>query len=233
MKIYDTTSLDWEEWRDIPWYEWYYKVSNMWRVKSLERYAKRRYDMPDRIVREKIITPWKSSWYACYVLAIDWKRKILKWHRLVASAFLWLDLYSFVDQKLSLCVCHKDDNTFNNKVDNLFLGTKWDNNRDRDMKGRARHLSWRDHPNYWKPSTNTTHFWKKWKDNHMYWRLWSKHHLSKPVLQLSIDWVFIKEWSCASEAQRYYANNNSTAISQCCRWISQVSFWYRWMFKNI
>lgn len=233
MKKYDTTSLDWEEWRDIPGYEWYYMVSSMGRVKSLGRYAKRGYDMSDRIVREKIISYGKSTWYACYKLSINWDRKTLKGHRLVASAFLWLEINSFVDQKLSLCVCHKDDDPFNNRVDNLFLGTKSENNKDRDMKWRNRFNYWPSHHNYWKPSKNTTHFWKKWKENHMYGMVWSLHHWSKPVLQLSLDWLLIREWSCASEAQRYFANNNSTAISQCCRWITNSSFWYKWILKNI
>lgn len=47
-------------------------------------------------------------------------------HRLVANAFLWLDL---TDK--SVAVCHKDDSVENNKLDNLFLWTWKSNSFDR------------------------------------------------------------------------------------------------------
>jgi len=45
---------------------------------------------------------------------------------------------------LTLCVLHKCDNRYCVNPDHLFLGTKGDNNRDRDAKGRAVHVHGED-----------------------------------------------------------------------------------------
>lgn len=47
-------------------------------------------------------------------------------HRLVANAFLGLDL-----KNKSMVACHKDDNTENNNVENLFVWTRQHNSFDR------------------------------------------------------------------------------------------------------
>lgn len=119
-------NIDWEVWKDIPWYEGLYKVSNMGRVLSLKR--------KNHIIlspREK----GKNS-YVSVSLSKDLVEKNILIHRLVASCFLGLDLFWFTDPKNSICVCHKDDNPANNKADNLFLGTHKDNSLDRENKWR-------------------------------------------------------------------------------------------------
>ena len=65
-----------EIWKDIPWYEWLYKASNLWRVKSLFRY-------------KKILKPLKhTEWYFRYCLMKDWKRSYKYAHRIVSMCFL-------------------------------------------------------------------------------------------------------------------------------------------------
>lgn len=86
-----------------------YYVSTMWRVRNWE----------------KILKP-QSNWQWYLVVWITpQKRKI---HRLVANAFIWNIEW--------LVVCHKDDNWENNRVENLFIGTIWENNSDRSVKWR-------------------------------------------------------------------------------------------------
>jgi hypothetical protein len=86
-------------------------VSNMGRVLSFKRKNCR------------ILSPRKKgkNSYATVSLSKNLIEKTILVHRLVASCFLGLDLFSFTDPKTSICVCHKDDNPANNEVSNLFL----------------------------------------------------------------------------------------------------------------
>ena len=72
-----------EVWRDVKGYEGLYQVSNMGRVKSLER--KNNYG---RTVKERILKPAFDGWgYLVVTLCADGKRKNLMVHRLVCEAF--------------------------------------------------------------------------------------------------------------------------------------------------
>lgn len=121
--------MEQEIWKNIEWYE-NYQVSNLWRVKSLERKLKWRRDS-QRIQKEKILCNLKSWWYHRVSLS---KNNVIKYNlvsRLVAQAFLWLDI-----SNKKIYVCHKDDNWENNNVNNLFLGTPKDNMQDMINKWR-------------------------------------------------------------------------------------------------
>lgn len=124
-----------EIWKDIPWYFWNYKVSNLWRIKNY-KWVMNSYK--------------KLNGYVEVDLYMLWNRKKTSAHRLVAQSFLWLNL-----EDSSVYVCHKDDNPSNNCVDNLFLGTAKDNMRDMINK-------WRDINNF---KLNNPNKWKFWKDN--------------------------------------------------------------------
>lgn len=199
MELDNITSLDWEEWRDIPWYEWLYQVSNMWRVKSFRRW------------RTMVLKPSKITWWL-WVRLIG---KTYKVHRLVASAFLWLWLDSFVDQKHSICVCHHNDDPSDNRLDNLFLWTKKDNNTDKIKKWRAR-------------------YWYMFGDkNPMYWVKWSLNKNSKKVKQFSIDWTFINEWDSMASASRHLNIHDwFKAISRNCKWKTNTAYWFIWKISE-
>lgn len=155
---------------------------------------------------DKILRPYiKKNWYTEVHLYLNWKRKVTSVHRLVANCFLWLNLF---DNKSY--VCHKDDNPINNNVDNLFIWTAKDNMRDMINK-------WRDKNNFKIKNPN------KWKF------LWN-HKSSKRIIQLSVDWNFIKEWSCWLEVEKTLWINNWN-ISSCCRWRYKTAWWYRWMYS--
>jgi len=124
--------------KDIVWYEWLYKVSNFWSVISLN-YGKVKWN------EKVLVQAWKRGWYRIVLLYKKWiGRKIATVHRLVAQAFLWLDI-----NDTKMMVCHKDDNPLNNKIDNLFLWSGKDNMIDCSKK-------WR-----------TSNQWKFWADNHL------------------------------------------------------------------
>lgn len=136
-----------EEWKDVENYKWFYQVSNLWRLKSLSRDRDYRIKWITFTSKEKIISTSKP--YANVYLYKDKIKTRFTIHRLVAQAFLWLDI-----NNSKMCVCHKDDNPLNNIVDNLFLWTNLDNAMDRDRK-------WR----HW-------HLWKLWKLNSKSKKVW-------------------------------------------------------------
>lgn len=97
----------------IPWYEWKYRVSNLWRVKSKSVILK---------------TERNKMWYHRIKLyGFGWKfdKKTYQIHRLVYCSFNKLPIH-FDWNNL---VCHKDNNIENNKLDNLYTGTQIDNMR--------------------------------------------------------------------------------------------------------
>jgi hypothetical protein len=103
-----------EIWRDVKGYEGFYMVSNLGRVKSLDRYVSRgcRYPNKFQYVKGKILSPNKGGSYLQVVLNKGGKSKPFLVHRLVAEAF--------IDNPNNYpCVNHIDENKKNNCVDNL------------------------------------------------------------------------------------------------------------------
>jgi hypothetical protein len=81
----------------------------------------------------RIISPsWSpkgDSGYWIITLTVDGKRVYKKIHRLVAEAFI-------PNPYNKPWVLHKDDNSINNKIDNLYWGTASDNIRDSYRVGK-------------------------------------------------------------------------------------------------
>ena len=99
-----------EVWKDIQGYEGLYQVSNMGRVKSLERTVwngRSYYKAPERILKAG-----KARGYLRVMLCKDGKGKWYPVHRLVAIAFI-------PNPDNLPEVNHKDENKQNNCVENL------------------------------------------------------------------------------------------------------------------
>ena len=78
-----------EEWKDIQGYEGLYQVSNLGRVKSLERRVCNHNNGATRLIREQIITPTDNgNGYKIVGLHLKRKRQNKYVHRLVAEHFL-------------------------------------------------------------------------------------------------------------------------------------------------
>lgn len=139
-----------EIFKNIFWYQWLYQISNLWNIKSLNY----RWNW-----KEKILKSWKDyNWYLIIWLSKNKKVKNIKIHRLVAQAFLWLDI-----ENSKIKVCHKDDNSLNNNKDNLFLWTQKDNIQDCVKKWRnQKHRKWK----FWKDhnrSKKLNQYTKNWE----------------------------------------------------------------------
>jgi len=77
-----------ENWEDIKGYEGCYQVSDLGRIKSLQRYVTSRYG-GERIVRERIRKTVLIKEYISIDLSVGGKRKTHRVHRLVATAFIF------------------------------------------------------------------------------------------------------------------------------------------------
>lgn len=98
------------------------RVKKIWYIKNYSNWYFR-YQKEDKYINP---TKWKY-------LRVSIDKRLYSVHRLVAQAFLWLDIN---DKKMF--VCHKDDNTFNNRTDNLFLWKAKDNTQDCINKWRMK-----------------------------------------------------------------------------------------------
>ena len=173
-----------EIWKNIEWYE-KYKVSNFGNIKNINKILK----------LEKTY-----NWYNRISLYKNAKYKRFLIHRLVAQAFLWLDI-----SNKKMLVCHKDDIRDNNNVNNLFIWTQKDNLQDMVQK-------WRNNPaRYW--------LWKKL----------DKHCKSKKVNQYDLEWNLITTWTSAVEIENklWFLKWN---IWLCCRGKLNTAYKYKWEY---
>lgn len=80
-----------EIWKDVKGYEWLYQVSNLGRVRSLDRpYVGRNHTGHTHIITKKgrILKPYIQRGYAHVVFSVSNKKKTYKVHRLVAKTFI-------------------------------------------------------------------------------------------------------------------------------------------------
>ena len=102
-----------EIWKDVVGYEGYYQVSNLGRVRSLDRIASNGRKIKGKILSTKVNTP---PYYPRVSLSVNGKMKLAQVHRLVAQAFVYNP-----DPEHKTQVGHKDESRTNNRADNL----KW------------------------------------------------------------------------------------------------------------
>ena len=102
-----------EIWKNIKGYEGLYQVSNMGRVKSLERKV-RHWRGGERIQKERILKPVVTDGYLRVGLSVDGKLKMLRVHRLVCEAF-----HENPDNKPQVNHINED------KVDNRACNLEW------------------------------------------------------------------------------------------------------------
>jgi len=81
---------------------------------------------------------------------------------------------------------------------------------------------------------------KTWKDvfineddvlNKVYFEKGAKPGSRIPIIQLSIDGEFIKEWNSSSEASKIL-NINASAITKCCKGKQLTCKGYKWIYKS-
>ena len=103
-----------EIWKDIPWFEWLYQVSNMGRVKNRHW---------------KIIKGRSNGKYLKVNLYNKWISKQFSIHVLVMLTFIWPRPIENNGKSYDINHKWKDWNKFNNKLSNLEYCTKKENTK--------------------------------------------------------------------------------------------------------
>lgn len=127
-----------EIWKDVPWYEWKYQASTLWRIKSLRKKVKN-WKNSYRIVKENIFKHDIHSWkYQKSMLPRNNKRL----HQIIMLTFVWPSKWLDINHKN----WKKSDNRLSNleylthrendlhkyrvlKIKNPMLWRKWKLNR--------------------------------------------------------------------------------------------------------
>lgn len=118
-----------EIWKAIPGYEGLYEVSNLGRVKSLERLAPLPRGRGTRVIKESLmLQKIKRGGYLCINLCAGGIKKYHFVHRLVLGAFVGV-------QPTGYQACHADGNRLNNLPDNLRWDTPKNNSADKFTHG--------------------------------------------------------------------------------------------------
>jgi hypothetical protein len=118
-----------EVWRDIPGYEGYYQVSNLGRIKSLER-RKRIGNGATQMIPERILkaVPYNKVGHLKVTLCKDGDHKNHPVHRAVMEAFCGAR-----PEKAE--IRHLNSNAQDNRLENLAYGTSTENHIDQSKMG--------------------------------------------------------------------------------------------------
>ncbi len=123
-----------ELWKDVKGYEGLYKVSNLGRVRSIERYVRsdRNPKTGLRLIKPKILKAWDNgNGYMVVTISVNKKRKNKYVHRLVAEAFI-------PNPENKPQVNHIDNNRSNNIISNLEWCTASENSIHMMNQGRGK-----------------------------------------------------------------------------------------------
>lgn len=127
-----------EIWRDVPGYEGYYQVSNLGRVRSLDRVV-RRSNVPPFLQKGRILKLYleKTGYFTCNLCVNDSKRT-RSVHQLMAMAFL-----NHAPNGLNLVVDHINNIKTDNRLDNLqIVTTRHNTSRGRKGTSKFQGVSW-------------------------------------------------------------------------------------------
>ena len=143
-----------EIWNDIEGLEGVYQVSNLGRVKSLDRYVNGRINGRKSYIKGCFLTPLcgcgRRKKYLHVNLCVNGKCKKYSIHQLVAKAFI-------PNPNNLPLVNHKDENPSNNFVDNLeWCDAKYNINYGTRNKRVSEKMKGENHPNYGKHLSEET-----------------------------------------------------------------------------
>ncbi len=161
-----------EKWKDIKGYEGLYQVSNLGRVKSLDRYIVNK-NNKQQYYNGKILKGNIRKGYLKLTLSKDNSQKTVPIHILVAKAFI-------PNPENKPEVNHIDGEKTNNCVSNLEWATRSENELHAYKNGLA------------KPSLKQKEAVAKY----------AKENYSKKVLQYDLNGNFIKEWNSMHDVWR-------------------------------
>ena len=126
--------MDTERWIPIPGYEGLYEISDLGRVRSLERYVDTGLGLRRLKAQLKSISTHRG--YSYVILYKDGKRKNFRLHRLVLIAFL--------GDEPTLEAMHIEPDPSNCALSNLQWGTPEQNRQERHERSNGRGIDFMD-----------------------------------------------------------------------------------------
>ena len=195
-----------EEWKDIKGYEGFYQVSNIGRVRSLDRYITR----SDGVVQFKkgIIKQPKENSDGYYTITLNknGKNKTIGIHRLVAQAFI-----PNPDELLE--VNHIDYDRKNNNVNNLEWCTHQDNIKHSAVNYKKRNFYGKNNPNY--KNTTLKEYYCKNPDaaKKLLSRPADQNGKAKSISMFDKDWNLISTFSWIGGCAEFLKTHNYTNSS--------------------
>lgn len=200
-----------EIWKDIKGYEGLYQVSNLGRVRSLDRVARNGHKYSGKIRKQCF-----SRGYLIVSLSKDGVKKHPHVHRLVAEAFV-------PNPENKPEVSHLDETKTNNKADNLVWATSKENC---NMPKHIERLSGANNPNYGiKMSDEQKRKISETKKSNMDWvgeknPMYGKHRWRGEAPRARKTMCEGVVYSCALECWEHYHS-----IGLCDRSIRTMNYW--------
>lgn len=191
-----------EIWKDIPEYEGLYQVSNLGRIKSLERKVNKQTSI--RVVNERILKLLKGKKYMQVCLSKNCKTKTKLVHRLVAETFI--PNYNNYQE-----VNHIDANVQNNCVNNLEWCNRYQNMQHAKQKRLIKHNK---------------------KEKCFWYNKYGKEHIrSKKIIQKDKNNNVIKIWDSLADVKRQLKIHQSN-ISKCLKGERKTAGHFKWQYYN-
>lgn len=210
-----------EEWKPIKDYEGLYEISNLGRVRSLDR-ERVSQNGKKYIHKGRILKIRKDSNGYCSVCLYN-KNKCKKYarvHRLVAEAFI-------PNPENKPNVDHINTIKTKNEVWNLRWVTQKENNNNELTRSHMSESSkgFVVSEEHRKRVSECN----KGENNPMYGKRGSEAPTSKKVVQLTLDDELVKIWDCMLEAERQ-EGFTSQCISHCCKGKRKTHRGYKWVY---
>lgn len=198
FRLVITGDLGFEVWQDIPGYEGLYQASTCGRIKSVERTRNIGINNKQKqIIYERLLKYRNAHGYSNVGLCKDSLQKQYRVHRLIAQTFLPTPKSELTQ------VNHKDENKFNNRVENLeWCTAKYNTNYGTGPVRRSK--SQRNHP-----------------------------LKSKAVIQKDLDGNFIALYPSIIEAERITGYNNAHIAACCKhKKHHNTAYGYKWEYAE-
>lgn len=196
-----------EVWKPIDGFEGLYEVSNLGRVKSLDRYVDNGHGST-RLAKGRILKPQLvMGGYLQVVLCKDGKQTIFKVHRLVAKAFQ--DICGQFIEELDV------DHINTIRTDNRAINLRWCTRKENCNNQLSRkHYS----------DAN------KGEKNYWYGKSGKSNPASKAIIQFDRQGNFIAEHESLMDAELNLGIHHQS-ISACCKGKLKSTGGYKWKYK--